>query len=138
MGGHRVYVASRTVHAPMWLDLATSHPELEITSSWIGAGPIDENDTDAIAELWTRCVSEVVGSEAVIAYHEPGDIWKGAFVEIGVGLGAGLHVHLVGNPPGSWVGHPLVVRHPNLTRAVEAVTAPKVRPQCPLIDASAA
>ena len=125
-GRHRVYVASRTVHAPMWLDLAGGHPELEITSSWIDSGPIDEADSEAVAALWVRCVDEVAGSEAVITYHEPHDTWKGAFVEIGVALGAGLHIHLIGDPPGSWVGHPLVVRHPNLTRAVEAVTS--VRP----------
>lgn len=126
MTRHRVYVASRTVHAPMWHDLRAGHPELEITSSWIDGELIDEADTDALSALWVRCIAEVAGSEALIAYHEPGDTWKGAFVEIGVALGAGLNVHLVGNPPGSWIGHPLVVRHPNLIRAVEAATA--VRP----------
>ena len=128
MTRHRVYVASRTVHAPMWHDLRAGHPELEITSSWIDGDLIDESDTDALADLWVRCIAEVTSSDAVIAYHEPGDVWKGAFVEVGAALGAGIPIHLVGDPPGSWVGHPLVVRHVRLDKAVAAVTGHRPGP----------
>lgn len=102
--------------------MCVASARVEFTSSWIDGDLIDEADTEALSDLWSRCIAEVCSSDAVIAHHEPGDVWKGAFVEIGAALASGIPIHLVGDPPGSWTRHPLVVRHVRLDRAVAAVT----------------
>ena len=117
---NRVYVASKSEHGPMWQrwrrDLA-DHGVLNIISTWIDESAVDASDD--LADLWVRCIGESNSADAVIAYHQRGEVWKGAFIEIGSALAAGTPVIVVGDPPGSWVEHPLVRRVATLQRAFE-------------------
>ncbi len=87
-----IYVASKTVHAPRWLELRSAGAP--IISTWIdeaGSGA-----TSDWADLWTRCVREAATASALIAYSEPGEQLKGGLVEIGAALAAGVPVFWVG------------------------------------------
>lgn len=101
-----IYVASKTRLAPLWRELRSEGAP--IISTWIdeaGAG-----GTDDFSDLWLRCICEVTSAAVVLACHEPGDVWKGAFLEVGAAFASGTPVALVGEPPGTWPAHPLVVR----------------------------
>ena len=98
----RIYVASKSKHAPMWRQLRADG--LNIISTWIdfdGEGVIDDWPS-----FWAGCTDEAVLADLVLAYHEPGDTWKGALVEIGAALGHATEVIVVGHPEGSWTEHP--------------------------------
>lgn len=88
-----IYVASKaTAHGPMWR--ARRAAGWPIISSWI-----DESDPGATLDwpdLWERCLSEAARADVLIAYREPGEILKGAFIEIGVALGLRKPVIAVG------------------------------------------
>lgn len=102
-----IYVASRSELGPMWQDFRrrAGYP---IISTWIDeSGP---GETTDLGDLWRRCVDEASVCDALVAYHRKGDVWKGAFIEIGVALAAGAEVFVAGDPPGSWVNHHLVTR----------------------------
>jgi hypothetical protein len=106
-GGRTViYVASKSKHGVMWRHLRADG--IPIASTWIDEW--EQGASDDLADLWVRCIGEVGLADALIAYHEPGDKWKGAFIEIGAALANGIPVYVVGDPPGSWVNHPLVHR----------------------------
>ena len=88
-----------------------------ICSSWIDeAGP---GETSDLSELWTRIQAEVTGSIGLVFYAEPSDLpLKGAYVEVGMALSAGLPVVVVlwgfssdeEGRVGSWIRHPGVSR----------------------------
>lgn len=112
-----IYVASRSELGPMWRQLQNDgHP---INSTWIHeSGP---GETSDISDLWMRCIREASEADVLIAYHRPGDVWKGALVEIGAALAHGRPIYVVGDPPGSWVNHPNVTRAPDVASALEAI-----------------
>lgn len=114
-----VYIASKSEHGPAWQTWRTPLAEMgvEIISTWI-----DEScpgETPDMADLWVRCVREVASCDLLIAVHFEDEVWKGAFVEIGVALAAGRPVYVVGAPPGSWVEHPLVAFADDIADAVD-------------------
>lgn len=116
----KVYVASQTRHAEFWrelrADLMLGNRPVEITSTWIDeAGP---GESSSLSNLWIGCIAQAACADWVIAYHEPGDVWKGVFVEIGAALAMSVPVLVVGDPPGSWIEHPLVVRKSSLGTAL--------------------
>lgn len=114
-----IYVASKSCHAPRWRILrAVGAP---IISTWIDEA--DEGATADWADLWTRCVTEAARASHVLAYHEPGETWKGAFVEIGAALANDATVVVVGDPPGSWTNHPQVRQAPDLITALGEILA---------------
>lgn len=115
---HGVYVASRasTPERPaMWRALRDAgHP---IIATWIDEA--GEGETACNAELWQRIEREVTGAERLVLYVEPQDFpLKGAYVEVGMALAAGVPVKVVApgvemqphtlRPLGSWAKHPLV------------------------------
>ena len=120
MSTHRgTYIASRAsirARAARWRHLRDVEG-WHIVSSWIdedGAG-----ETDDFGELWLRIGDEVRGAERLILYVEPDDFpLKGALVEVGLALGAGVKIFVVApgvvieprsyRPIGSWINHPLV------------------------------
>lgn len=112
-------MASKSDHGPMWVERRSAGAP--IVSTWIDEGDVGDL-LDAMA-LWERCVDEAAGASCVVAYHEPGEVWKGAFVEIGAALGAGRPVFVVGDPPGSWINHPTVFRRPTLEDAMDYAEA---------------
>lgn len=105
-----VYVASKSVHGPawrMWRDIWRRElPHVRIVSTWIDES--GEGEPDDMADLWTRSINEASSAHLVIAYHGPGEEWKGAFLEIGAALAHGADVLVLGDPPGSWKNHPRV------------------------------
>ena len=90
-----IYVASRAsvpARGAMWRDLRQRG--VLITSTWI-----DKNGEGATldqSEQWARIASEVTSSDHLILYVEENDFpLKGAFVEIGMALGANIPVSVV-------------------------------------------
>lgn len=113
-----IYVASRASvpeRAALWRTFrADGWP---IVSTWIDED--GEGATEDFGELWERITREVTGAAGLVFYAEPGDLpLKGALVEVGMALAAGVPVyaHLPGialeprsmRPVGSWLRHPLV------------------------------
>lgn len=87
-----IYMASKAVaHGPRWQKLRESLP---VISTWI-----DESAPDAKLDwpdLWARCLAEATSAEVLIVYMEPGETLKGAWVEVGAALAAGVPVIGVG------------------------------------------
>lgn len=91
-GADGVYFASKVKHAARWRD--PRHAGLRIASSWIDEA--GEGQTTDYAELAQRCLDEIAEATAVVIYCEPGEILKGALVEVGAALMAGTPVICVG------------------------------------------
>lgn len=113
-----VYVASRASvpeRGEMWRRWRAAGAP--INSSWIDEdGPKASRD---LPGLWVRIASEVTAAARLVLYVEPSDFpLKGAFIEVGMALAAGVPVVIVApgvtlderncRPLGSWVKHPLV------------------------------
>lgn len=144
MTTERIYVASRASvpeRPAMWRRLREQwKPNRIIVSSWI-----DEAGTESFEDLWLRIVNEVLSSDRLILYAEPGDFpLKGALVEVGVALGAGKPVAAVlpgveldasMRPLGSWASHPCVTLHDTIGEALE-VAAPPSRSSVDEVDRS--
>lgn len=129
----RVYGASRTHHAARWRDIRSAGT-VEIVSSWIDeAGP---GETADMSELWQRVEREVTSSDRLVLFVQDGDFpLKGALIEAGMALAAGVPVFVVLDPEikleerslrplGSWARHPRVRFVPTLFDAFTAMTSP--------------
>lgn len=112
-----IYIASKTIHAKRWQLLKKVHPT--INSSWImypdNKGFIDFED------LWKRCIKEVQESEALIIYAEPGDVFKGVFIELGVALSCNIPVYAIGMENYTISKHKLIKHFPNFHKLFEAI-----------------
>lgn len=87
-----IYIASRCRYAPMWRDLREAgHP---IISTWIDEA--GEGETDDFTNLWERCINEPKTAQAFLLYRENAEPLKGALVELGSALSAGVPVFTVG------------------------------------------
>lgn len=103
----KVYVASKARYGPLWREQRDAWAgTADIISTWIDES--GEGESNALVDLWLRCIAEVVEADLLIGCYEQGDIWKGAYVEIGAALAFGKPVYLCGKPPGSFINHPLV------------------------------
>ena len=112
----RVYVASKSELGPMLQmfrdDWAKTLPQVEVVASWIDmSGPDEGLD-------WPTFIREAGTCDVLLAVHRPGDVWKGAFVEIGAALASNATVIVMGDPPGSWK------QHPNVTQVVDLAYDP--------------
>lgn len=123
-----IYVASRVRHAEMWRKWR-DNAGVPIISTWIDEA--GEGETGDFSELWARITAEVLSCERVVFFASQGDPpFKGAFIEIGIALGAGIPVTVVLDqieleprscrPIGSWINHPLVKIQPALVQALTA------------------
>ncbi|WP_066923106.1 hypothetical protein [Methylobacterium sp. CCH5-D2] len=113
-----IYMASKTAHAPRWRDLRASG--FRIISTWIDEAGVGE--TQCFTDLWRRCVDEAAGADALIVYRQPGEVLKGAFVEVGAALAVGTPVYAIGCDEFSFVNHAGVTRCPTLAEALAHVT----------------
>lgn len=117
-GRYGIYVASRAsvpARGRMWRDYRSAgYP---IISTWIDED--GEGATADLGELWSRIIAEVTSAKRLVLYAEPYDLpLKGALVEVGMALAAGVPVVAVlpgialeprsMRPIGSWLKHPLV------------------------------
>lgn len=110
-----IYIASKTTHGARWRDLRASG--VPIISTWI-----DEAEAGATSnwpDLWHRCVREASRAAATIVYREPGEVLKGAFVEMGAALSSGRTVFAVGCEEFSVRHHMRVVPCSSLEEALE-------------------
>lgn len=99
-----IYIASKTHHAPKWLELRANG--LPIVSTWIDeAGPGQSAD---LSDLWRRCTLEASTASALVVYRETDDILKGAFIEVGIALASNVPVFAVGCKGQSFTNHRLV------------------------------
>ena len=78
-------------HAPKWLAARNGLP---IVSTWIEEA--EEGMTLDWPDLWDRCLSEAANADVLIVYMEPGEVLKGAWVEVGAALAMGVTVIGVG------------------------------------------
>lgn len=86
------YVASKTKHAGIWLWFEKKG--VPIVSTWIfEAG---EGETEDFVELAHRCIEEVKAADVLVLYCQPGDILKGALIEVGVAMSEGKEIRCVG------------------------------------------
>ena len=81
---------------------------IPIISSWIDEAEVGQ--TEDFADLWTRCIDEASHAGALIAYMEDGEVFKGAFIEIGAALASKVPVYVVcsSSITLSFQKHPLV------------------------------
>ena len=87
------YTASKTSHAPKWRQLrARGH---NIIATWIDEA--DEGQSADYADLAERCIVEAAAADVTILYCQPGEILKGALLEVGAALAAGKEVRCVGD-----------------------------------------
>lgn len=87
-----VYFASKVVHAHRWKALRDSG--IKTASSWIDEA--GEGQTADYEELADRCLSEIAGAARLVLYCERGEVLKGAILEAGAALMAGVPVFQVG------------------------------------------
>ena len=87
-----VYFASKVKHAHRWLALRAAG--VKTASSWIDEA--GEGETADYAELSERCLEEIAGAGRLVLYCEPDEILKGAILEAGAALMAGVPVFAVG------------------------------------------
>jgi len=102
----RVYIASKALHGPKWVQLRDAG--LPIISTWIDESGVGE--TINWPGLWSRCISEASDCTHLIAYRELGEILKGAWAEVGAALAHGRKVILCGDFTEFSIKH-----HPNVT-----------------------
>lgn len=111
-----LYVASKTRHAPRWIALRErflnerlcGRPWVAVASTWIDEA--EPGATKDKSDLYRRCINEASRSRALFAYAEPGEVMRGAFIEMGATLAMGGKVVLVG-PLEAYT----FIAHPNVT-----------------------
>ncbi len=87
-----VYFASKVKHAHRWQALRAAG--VKTASSWIDEA--GEGETADNAELSERSQQEIASAGRLVLYCEPDEILKGAILEAGAALMAGVPVFLVG------------------------------------------
>lgn len=109
-----IYIASKTKHAKRWIEYRDKgYP---IISTWIDEA--EKGASKSMSDLWCRCVEESSRADILIAYAEPGEILKGALVEIGASLASGKRVLAVGLDQSMTVlNHPQVLRVADIDNA---------------------
>lgn len=89
----KYYVASKVKHASMWRKFRDGG--IAILSTWIDEA--GEGQTGDYSELSQRCIREIERCHAVVLYCEPGEILKGALIEVGAALAMNKEIRCVGS-----------------------------------------
>lgn len=87
-----IYIASKTRHADRWRAMRAAG--MPIISTWIDEA--GEGESADLHDLWDRCIEEASTCAAIVVYREPGDVLKGAWIELGAALALGVPVFAVG------------------------------------------
>lgn len=103
-----IYTASKIDHASRWLELRMLWPEFDFLARWPDAIGKTEETPENAARFWREDLEDVLASDVVMVYGEPGETLRGALVEAGMGLARGKRLLLVGDSPsfGTWQFHP--------------------------------
>lgn len=118
----RVYTASKLTTAPYWRELEKQWPFVIFHARWLRHAEFGTPDTaEHAARFWQEDLEDAALAEVVLVYGKPGEHLRGALVEAGIALAAGVTVVVVGNHPdyGTWQYHPKVVRAADMEEAGE-------------------
>jgi hypothetical protein len=107
----------------MWRSIRAAG--VPIMATWIDES--GEGETSDWQDLWDRCIAEASTSAAFIFYHEAGECQKGALVELGAALHAGIPVFWVGPEYSTAPRHRLVLRSPSVESAIAGALAIALR-----------
>ena len=108
----KIYCASKSKHAPLWVDW--KRKGAEITSSWLEK--FDQGRLENQTEHWDQILEDIKRSDALLFYSEIGEVQKGAIAEFGIAFALGKKIFYVGPIEGSLtaVEHNKVKHYPNL------------------------
>lgn len=113
--GMKIYGASKTRHAQMWIDLKSEG--YDIISTWIyEAGKGESSD---LRDLICRCIREASTCDWLILYVEPGDMLKCALVEVGAALAHDKQVIILGECES--VNSETIFAHPNVWKCTGGI-----------------
>ncbi len=121
----KVYIASKLHHAEKFQSLreAWKVDHIDLHARWHDQAELEHADHKLTAEdfhiFWLVDEEDVKQSDALILYGERQDKLRGALVEAGIAIGAGILVILVGDCAdfGTWQHHPTVARAESLEHA---------------------
>ncbi len=102
-----IYTASKTKHAPKWLQLRAEG--INVISTWI-----DEymaGQSTCLQDLAIRCIEEPQKADVTLLYCEPEDNLRFALVEVGAALSAGKKIIVIGGGPSV---SQTMIKHPNI------------------------
>ncbi len=114
----KVYIASKLHYAPMFQKLRDEWRAegIDLHARWHDQAALEHANHTLTPEdfhiFWLVDEEDVKQSDAVILYGESNDKLRGALVEAGMAVGAGILTILVGECPdfGTWQYHPIVAR----------------------------
>lgn len=106
-----IYGASKTVHAPLWVTLRDQG--FNIVSSWIDLPRDKTGQQIDHSKLWRDIEADVRRADFLVLYCLPGELLKGALVELGMALALGKTAFVYGHRDNDCIGtfraHPLFV-----------------------------
>lgn len=120
----RVYIASKLLYAARFRRMREvwQIDSIDLHARWFDQAEheLKEEPTPEDFHIyWLVDEEDVKSSNAVIVYGERGDKLRGALIEAGIAIGAGILTIVVGDCEdfGSWQHHPNVVRAASLEYA---------------------
>jgi hypothetical protein len=121
----RVYIASKLNYAEQFKGYreAWKSEGINLHARWHDQAALEHADHELSPEdfhiFWLVDEEDVKNSDAVIVYGGPNDKLRGALVEAGIAIGAGILTILVGDCPdfGTWQHHPTVARADSFEQA---------------------
>jgi hypothetical protein len=109
----KIYIASKAKHRPRWREFRDING-YDIISKWIDIPDKFSQDSSGMdyKRLWLNCVQDVRDCDVLVMYAEPGEVMKGALIELGIALGLGKEIIVAGDlgDNGTWWNHPNVQR----------------------------
>jgi hypothetical protein len=118
----KVYIASKLAYAERFriMRMQWKREGIDLHARWHDQAQHEESATPEDFHIfWLVDEEDVKRSNAVIVYAEPQDKLRGALIEAGIAIGAGILTILVGDSPdfGTWQHHPCVLRAATLEYA---------------------
>jgi hypothetical protein len=119
----QVYVASKMKYAKRFQKMRESWMKhgIKLHARWYDYGHLEKDDAPnaEFSISWLIDEHDVKHSHVAIIYGESDDELRGALVEAGIAIGAGILVIIVGDSPsfGTWQHHPKVLRAGSLEHA---------------------
>jgi hypothetical protein len=121
----KVYIAGKLHYAPVFRKLREEWKVdgIDLHARWHDQAELEHAEHELTAEdfhiFWQVDEEDVKQSDAVIVYGKAHDKLRGALIEAGIGIGAGILTILVGDCPdfGTWQHHPTVARAESMEHA---------------------
>ena len=121
----KVYIASKLHYATKFQKLREvwKYDKIDLHARWHDQAALEHAGHSLSPEdfhiFWLADEEDVKTSDALILYGETNDKLRGALVEAGMAIGAGILTILVGDCPdfGTWQHHPAVARAASLEHA---------------------